>query len=79
MRVDFGSFGGCRCLAAKCRGIQFEGGICKILFETTDVPQTERTKYNLVSLTSNGEMDILISGSFYIVLFSLLSEHIFEL
>ena len=47
-----------------CRGIQFvdEGGHCKILYETSDVPQNERTKYNQVSITSDEENAVLING-----------------
>ena len=44
------------CLGAICQGIEVEGGICEILFETTNVPQNERTKHKPgVFLIKRGE------------------------
>ena len=73
--MEFKSYRVCRCLALTCRGIQFNEGNCKILFETTDVPESERSKYNQTSLTSNGEMKILSNGQFYRMLFNVLYTH----
>ena len=50
-----------RCLVSSCRGIHFDGGICKILYETNDIPESERNKFNPISLTSNEE-NLLVNG-----------------
>ena len=55
---------GGRCFAVTCRGIQFDGGICKILYETTNVSESERTKYNLVSMTSDEENEVFTNGKY---------------
>ena len=49
-----------RCLRKTCRGIHFEAGTWKLLFDTNDVPLNERTKYNQVDLSGNSEL--LING-----------------
>ena len=54
-----------RCLASSCRGIQFDNGHCKIFFETSDVPQSEITKYMNTSLRSNGKTKILQNCRLY--------------
>ena len=42
-----------RCLVSTCRGIYFDAGICKNLYDIEDVPETNRNQYNPVSLTSS--------------------------
>ena len=54
----------CRCLESSCRGIHFDGGTCKILYETDDIPESERNKFNPISLTSNEE-NLLVNGKIY--------------
>ena len=46
----------------RCRGIHFDGGICKILYETNDIPVSERSKFNTISMTSNKE-NLLVNGN----------------
>ena len=51
-----------RCLASICRGIYLDDSGCKNLFETNDVPESDRNQYNRVSLISNTE-DLLMNGN----------------
>ena len=50
-----------RCLQETCRGIHFETGTCKLLFDTNDVSQNEKTKYSQVVLS--GDSELLINGN----------------
>ena len=59
MRFNFYFF--FRCLASKCRGIYLDDSDCKNLYETNDVPESDRNQYNQVLPTSNTE-DLLING-----------------
>ena len=50
-----------------CRGIHHDpgGGTCHLLYDTTDVPQNERSNYNVTSLTADGKKTILVKGSLF--------------
>ena len=51
-----------RCLGSNCRGIHFDGGICKILYEMNDIPESERAGFNPVTITSSEEK-LLVNGN----------------
>ena len=54
-----------RCLASTCRGIYFDANdVCRNLYETNDVPESDRNQYNPVSFTSSTE-NLLINGEDY--------------
>ena len=67
-----------RCLISTCRGIYFDGGGCKNLYETNDVPESDRNQYNPVSFTSN-EDNLLINGKHFTVLHVVKCGSIFPL
>ena len=48
-----------------CRGIHhdLDGDTCHLLYDTTDVPENERSNYNVTSLTADGKKTILVKGS----------------
>ena len=48
-----------------CRGIHhdLDGDTCYLLYDTTDVPENERSNYNVTSLTADGKKTILVKGS----------------
>ena len=51
-----------RCLISPCRGIYFDAGDCKNLYETNDVQEPDRSQYNAVSFISS-EDNLLINGN----------------